>query len=212
MSFLTNPVWSTAGGTKHANASLSSATRTTARVRGDLTPHELRHGTPFRGHRLPFGCAVEYKPHAIAEVNQQLKFEPKTRPGVFMGYHIHAGGKWSGDYLVVDADAYQQRPDRANVKVHRTREIIPTLPPVFPALNGALQHADYAEERARRLRRRPFGVCDLPGADPAPAPGARAVPACPGRLAVDRGRCGGAARVAAGLVGAACGARAEKQI
>ena len=27
---------------------------------------------------------------------------PKTRPGLFVGYHQHSGGRWSGDYLVMD--------------------------------------------------------------------------------------------------------------
>lgn len=36
-------------------------------VRWKQTPYELRVNVPFPGHRLPFGCLVNYKPHAKRE-------------------------------------------------------------------------------------------------------------------------------------------------
>ena len=70
------------------------------------TPYELRFEQPFGGKLLPFGCSVEYKPESERETNKLHKFGSKLRPGIFMGHHSHNGGKWSGDYYVVDAEAF----------------------------------------------------------------------------------------------------------
>ena len=50
----------------------------------------------------------------------------KTIPGVFVGYHIHPGGLWSGDYLVAELAPFRKNYDatRAKVKVHRIREVV----------------------------------------------------------------------------------------
>ena len=44
------------------------------------------------------------------------------------GYHTHAGGLWSGDYLVADYAPFKKYCDvgRAKVKVHRTKEVVDT--------------------------------------------------------------------------------------
>ena len=33
----------------------------------------------------------------------------KTIPGVFIGYHIHAGGLWSGDYYVAALAPFRKK-------------------------------------------------------------------------------------------------------
>ena len=50
----------------------------------------------------------------------------KTIPGVFIGYHIHAGGLWSGDYLVADFAPFRQDCDviKSKVKIHRIKEVV----------------------------------------------------------------------------------------
>ena len=46
------------------------------------------------------------------ETTQGLNpWEQRTIPGVFIGYHIHAGGFWSGDYLVADFAPFRQDCD-----------------------------------------------------------------------------------------------------
>ncbi len=49
-------------------------------------------------------------------------------PGVFVGYHTHAGGIWSGDYLVADYAPFKKDGDvgRAKVKIHRAKEVVKT--------------------------------------------------------------------------------------
>ena len=93
------------------------------KVKDGKTPYELRHGLSFEGKVLPFGCEVAYKPSSAREVSLLQKFGPKTRCGIFAGYHMHNGGKWSGDYLVVDADAFTSTPSSRNAYVHRVKEI-----------------------------------------------------------------------------------------
>ena len=50
----------------------------------------------------------------------------KTIPGVFIGYHVHAGGLWSGDYLVADLAPFRQDCDvvKSKVKIHRIKEVV----------------------------------------------------------------------------------------
>ena len=65
-----------------------------------VSPWDSRHG---KGHfvdpRLPFGCMVEFLPSPGA-VKSMAKFEPRSNQGILVGYRLHAGGKWTHDYLV----------------------------------------------------------------------------------------------------------------
>ena len=105
-------------------------------VHDGKTPCELRRGVIFDGYPLPFWCAVDYKPHAKRGTADHQKFDISTRLGIFMGYHPKSGGKWSGDYLVIDASAYSSYPDRRYLKVHRVKEWAPHKPIVSPVANG----------------------------------------------------------------------------
>ena len=81
---------------------------------------------------MPFGCAVQYKPSAAREVANLEKFGARAAHGIFVGYHLHSGGKWSGDYLVIDVSAYRDHDEGYNVPVHRVKESIPPSETVFP--------------------------------------------------------------------------------
>ena len=94
------------------------------KVHSNKTPYEHRFNEPFPGIIVPFGCLIEYKPRAEKEVDQVFKFDKRTLPGNFMGYHARHGGRWSGDYLVIDVAAYSSAPDKRGVYVHRVKEII----------------------------------------------------------------------------------------
>ncbi len=50
----------------------------------------------------------------------------KTIRGVLIGYHVPAGGLWSGDYLVADLAPFRLDCDvhRSKVKVHRIKEVV----------------------------------------------------------------------------------------
>ncbi len=51
-----------------------------------------------------------------------------TMPGIFVGYHTHAGGLWSGDCLVADYAPCKKYCDvgRAKVNIHRVKEVVKT--------------------------------------------------------------------------------------
>mgnify|MGYP003320934909 CR=1 FL=1 len=61
-------------------------------------------------------------PSSKQEVDMMQKFGPKTRPGIFAGYHSFNGGKWSGDYLVVDAEALASCPSTQSTCASHQRD------------------------------------------------------------------------------------------
>ncbi len=66
----------------------------------------------------------------------------KTIPGVFIGYHVHAGGLWSGDYLVADFAPFRRDCNvaKSKVKIHRIRGIAPNRKGEFIFLVANLRH------------------------------------------------------------------------
>ena len=73
--------------------------------------------------RLPFGCLVQYKPSAARGVANLEKFGARMSQGIFMGCHLHSGGKWSGDYLVLDVAERRERNDGCRLAIHRVKEL-----------------------------------------------------------------------------------------
>ena len=64
-------------------------------------------------------------------------------PGLaIMGYHFHAGGKWSGDYFVMDWNAFKNATSHVDAYVHRTREVVLQKPLKFPVKTGELRNED----------------------------------------------------------------------
>ena len=68
-------------------------------VDGDSCYNRRHRLGRFKGQQIPFGALVDFMPQNDVKVESM---GPKTIPGVFIGYHVHAGGLWSGDYLVAD--------------------------------------------------------------------------------------------------------------
>ena len=114
----------------------------------------MNPGEPFPGLIIPFGCLIEYKPRAEKEVEQVLKFNKRTLPGVFMGYHARHGGRWFGDYSVIDAAAYGSATDKRGVYVHRVKEIIKPDRISFPIKDGSIKQSEHhyhlAKEQAEQ--------------------------------------------------------------
>ena len=102
-------------------------------VEGGKTPYEHRFGEPFPGTCRPFVCRVEYLPESERETKKVQKCGSKLRPGIFMGHHSHNGGKWSGDYYVVDAEAFIGAPETQRAYVHRVKEILEDSKVVSPS-------------------------------------------------------------------------------
>ena len=103
-----------------------------------MSPHEVRHGAEFIGLLLPFGCEVGYLP-LIPVRKAAHKFAPKSRKGVFLGWHMLLGGKWSGDYLVADLADFEA--GAFNVRVYQVKELIQPIDITFP-LAGIAKHVE----------------------------------------------------------------------
>ena len=58
------------------------------------------HKDKFKGPIIPFGAKVTFKPSDARARDQDTKFDPKGLIGVFAGYVIEAGNKWSRRMLV----------------------------------------------------------------------------------------------------------------
>jgi hypothetical protein len=86
---------------------------------------------------------------------EQLKFEDRTRLGIFMGYHMNSGLKWSHDYWILDAEQFTNSGDGQRCHLQRVQEIV--VPPrvVFPIKSGDLiQNAGGSPLELERSRRR----------------------------------------------------------
>ena len=79
------------------------------------------------------------------------KFGARTAEGIFVGYHLHSGGKWSGDYLVIDVSAYLEHEDGCHVAVHRVKEIIQPPQIAFPIKEGKIIALPSDAEQADRV-------------------------------------------------------------
>eukprot|EP00959_Pyramimonas_sp_CCMP1952_P264408 5529076-Pyramimonas_sp.AAC.1 len=90
----------------------------------EKTAHEIRFGESFPGHCIPFGARIFWKCLNPDINNETAKFKENAREGLFMGYHLHSGGRWSGDDLVLDTATYAKNPDGDLRHVHRVKDII----------------------------------------------------------------------------------------
>ena len=77
----------------------------------------------FRGQSIPFGALVDFMPQPDTRVQS---IGPKTILGIFLGYHLHPGGVWGGDYLVADLAPFRDSCEvaRSKVKVHRIKAVV----------------------------------------------------------------------------------------
>ena len=68
------------------------------------TPYEKHVGTPCPGQALPYGCGVFFKPAPTKYLPS--KAAPRMSYGVFLGYRLAPGGRWNGEYIVVDLEDF----------------------------------------------------------------------------------------------------------
>ena len=70
--------------------------------KGTETCYEAAAGETFKGLKLPFGCLVYYKPPKHRELPA---FEPRTLPGIFVGWRIDAGYAHKGVHYILDYES-----------------------------------------------------------------------------------------------------------
>ena len=113
-----------------------------------------RHSCKFDCNPVPFGCKIRYLHSAESEVEKRKEIDPALRDGLFMGYRFHTGGKWTGQYQVIDSEAFSQVHKNIGrcAYVHAVGEIyVPGSAgdnheshPTFPVADGLLQEAPAA--------------------------------------------------------------------
>ena len=69
---------------------------------------EARHGEPFAGHEHPFGALVHFRP--VKPRREALPtFAPNGQPGVFFGYHLNPGCRYSGDVICSELSDFNKQ-------------------------------------------------------------------------------------------------------
>ncbi len=51
----------------------------------------------FKGTQPPLGTEVVFLPNPVIE-DEKPRFVPRGIPGVFLGWKMNPGGRWSGEY------------------------------------------------------------------------------------------------------------------
>ena len=87
------------------------------------SPYFKRHGVECNADKIPFLALVDFMPTPKGE-DTPHSMGSKVRDGLFLGYHCHAGGKWSGDYYVAEFEHFRINPDitPSDARVHRVSE------------------------------------------------------------------------------------------
>ena len=89
---------------------------------GQPSPWKLRFES-FPGTLIPFGTKVEFWIGPRLKPKEDLRFEPSTNPGVFMGYALHPGCMWRKEFLCIPLKALMDRPFDEPIKPLRTNQI-----------------------------------------------------------------------------------------
>ena len=86
--------------------------RNTGLTEGDSAYNKRHYGAGHcKAKRIPFGCFVDYLPTPSAKEKVRLKeLDNRTRHGMLVGFQSQPGGRWSGDYFVVDWEHLQSHP------------------------------------------------------------------------------------------------------
>ena len=86
----------------------------------DLSAWQNRHkGHEFWGLKIPCGALCHFRP--VQPKRDRLpEFAPRAIPGLFLGYFLQPGGRWTGDYLVADLDDFRKG---RKVHVQRIKEV-----------------------------------------------------------------------------------------
>ena len=72
------------------------------------SPWNKRHQKGgFKGPLIPFGSLVDFLP-SPTKGKAVAKFEPKAIPGIFVGYFLHPGGIWRGEFLCCPLSAFAE--------------------------------------------------------------------------------------------------------
>ncbi len=104
--------------------------KSVALVDGDSSYNRGHGKGHFKGERILVGAFIDFMPQPDTKLDAM---GGRSMPGAFIGYHTHAGGIWSGDYLVADYAPFKKDCDvtPATVRAHRIKEVLRRLSGIF---------------------------------------------------------------------------------
>ena len=122
------------------------------------------HKEKFKGPMIPLGAKVIFKPSDARWREQDTKFDPKGLYGVFAGYVIEAGNRWSRRMLVWNLHDFKKvnlafNCEKVPMLLQRpnvTERVEAVLPITFPLkeeyekLNGTLEGMNTIDDRDGR--------------------------------------------------------------
>ena len=91
-------------------------------VEGDSAWNKRHEQGHFEGRIIPFGALIDFRPPKPILSNFS-KFEKRSLPGIFLGYHLMSGERWYGDYLVAHLIDFKE-PPTGGVRICRVAELI----------------------------------------------------------------------------------------
>ena len=98
-----------------------------------LSPWELRFGEKFKGPNIPFGARIDYWTGPKLKPKKDLRFDPTSNPGVFLGYAMQPGFVWRNEFLVASLKDLMEKEFNESVQVVRVNQLtVPDGPFVFP--------------------------------------------------------------------------------
>ena len=87
------------------------------------SPWKVKKGKRWNGPQIPFGARVDYWTGPKNKVKSSARFDPSSIPGVFLGYPLHPGLIWRGDFLVAPLKSIMDKPFEETVTVIRANNI-----------------------------------------------------------------------------------------
>ena len=98
-----------------------------------LSPWELRFGEKFKGPNIPFGARIDYWTGPKLKPKKDLRFDPTSNPGVFLGYAMQPGFVWRNEFLVASLKDLMEKEFNESVQVVRVNQLtVPDGPFVYP--------------------------------------------------------------------------------
>ena len=83
------------------------------------SPWELRFGEKFKGPNIPFGARIDYWIGPKLKPKKDLRFDPTSNPGVFLGYAIQPGFIWRNEFHVASLKDLMEKDFNEAVQVIR---------------------------------------------------------------------------------------------
>ena len=87
------------------------------------SPWKVMKGKRWSGPQIPFGARVDYWTGPKNKVKSSARFDPSSVPGIVLGYPLHPGLIWRGDFLVAPLKSIMDKPFEETVTVIRANNI-----------------------------------------------------------------------------------------